>query len=131
MPGSVLNAAPTTVMPFSLCSAFVQSREWIVEENRYRNGESQRRVDTATSRKSWSMQGLYTPTLLLAMRTFWLARRHEPFYFYDPWETSPIFSHDPTGTATTGRYVVRFEGEWAQTSLLPRSDVPLRMVESA
>ena len=50
---------------------------------------------------------------LAALRTFYDARNgaHEPFYFYDPYETNPKFSYDPTGAAVTGRYTVRFNTE--------------------
>lgn len=131
MPGSVSNAAPSGVLPLVLCEAFVQSREYIVAENRYRNGESQRRVDTTTSRKRWRFTGRAQPGLLDELRTFYLSHRHGAFYFYDLWETSPLFSYDATGAASVGRYTVRFEGEFAPTLSFPRSQVGLELVELA
>jgi hypothetical protein len=51
MPGSVANAVPTTVLPNSLSRAFTHTREYPVIDNEYRNGESQRSAQAATSRK--------------------------------------------------------------------------------
>jgi hypothetical protein len=131
MPGSVQNAAPSGVFPKVLSRSFVQSREYKVEENRYRNGESQRRVDTATSRKTWQFTGLADADLLDELRAFYLAHIHTPFYFYDPFETSPQFSHDPTGAATVGRYTVVFEGGFVPVIAWPRSEVPFSLIEVA
>jgi hypothetical protein len=133
MPGSVANAAPTAVLPSSLCRSFVHSREYPVQVNEYRNGESQRGRLADTSRKSWRIGKRLTPTELVTLRDFYDVRRgpQEPFYFYDPWETAPKFSYDPTGTATDGRYTVRFEGAWQQSSELSRIEVEIALVEVA
>lgn len=87
MPGSVQSAAPATVMPWSLCRAFVHSREYAVLGNDYRNGESQRDKLTATSRKRWHLAKRLKPADLATLRAFYEARNgpHEPFYFYDPY----------------------------------------------
>jgi hypothetical protein len=133
MPGSVQNAAPLTVLPNSLCRAFARSQEYPVVENEYRNGESQRAVLASNSRKRWRLAKRLPPTLLEQLRDFYEARKGptEPFYFYDPYETNPKFTYDPTGAATAGRYSVRFEGEWNQTAGLGRSDVSIELVELA
>lgn len=133
MPGSVQNAAPATVLPLSLCRAFVHEREYPVLGNEYRNGESQRMAQAANSRKRWRLSKRLTPTQLAALRDFYDARKGptEPFYFYDPYETSPKFSHDPTGQAVAGRFIVRFAGEWSQTVGLGRSDVSIELIELA
>ena len=116
MPGSVQNAAPATVLPQSLSRAFARSQEYPVIENEHRNGESQRSVLVNNSRKRWRLAKRLPPTPLQALRDFYEARTGptEPFYFYDPYETNPPFSHDPTGAASQGRYTVRFEGAWSQ-----------------
>jgi hypothetical protein len=49
MPGNVANAIASTVLPQSLCCAFVHTREYPLIENEYRNGESQRSAQAATS----------------------------------------------------------------------------------
>ncbi|MEN6532169.1 MAG: hypothetical protein ABFD89_00805 [Bryobacteraceae bacterium] len=133
MPGSVANAAPVTVLPEGLCAAFEHSREWAVIDNEYQNGESQRSYLSATSRKKWTLTKRLTATQLGTLRTFYEARGgpKEPFYFYDPYETSPKFSYDATGATTTGRYTVRFNGKWNQSSSLGRSEVSLELIELA
>lgn len=133
MPGSVQNAAPSTVLPLSLSRAFVHSREHAVLANDYPNGQSQRSVFTTFSRKRWKLTKRPTPAQLSALRDFYDARKGglEPFYFHDPWDTSPKFSYDPTGVATTGRYTVRFEGTWEQSVDLGRTEVSIELVELA
>ena len=86
-----------------------------------------------TSRKRWRTVRRLTPTLLQAFRDFYDLRRgpQEPFYFYDPWDTTPKFSHDPTGVASVGRYTVRFEGYWEQMVGMGRADVEISLVELA
>jgi hypothetical protein len=133
MPGSVFNAAPATVLPNSLSRAFVHAREYPVLDNEYRNGGSQRSTQAANSRKRWRLAKRLTPAQLAVLREFYDARQGptEPFYFYDPYETNPKFSHDPTGQAVAGRYTVRFNGEWNQSVSLGRSDVNIELIELA
>ena len=133
MPGSVQNAAPLTVLPASLSRAFAHEREYPVLDNEYRNGESQRSVQAANSRKRWRLAKRLTPAQLSALRDFFEARKGatDPFYFYDPYETSPTFSHDPTGLAVAGRYTVRFAGPWEQSASLSRTDLSLELIELA
>jgi phage-related protein len=133
MPGSVANAAPATVLPQSLSRAFVHTREYPVIDNEYRNGESQRSVQAATSRKKWTLTKRLSPSQLATLRAFYDARGGslEPFYFYDPYETNPKFSCDPTGAAVTGRYTVRFNSDWSQSVTPGRSDVQIELIEVA
>lgn len=133
MPGSVQNAAPLTVMPASLSRSFAHERSYPVVESEYRNGESQRSVQSTNSRKSWRLAKRLTPAQLETLREFCDARKGptEPFYFYDPYETSPKFSTDPTGQAVAGRYTVRFAGDWRQSVDLGRADVNIELIELA
>lgn len=133
MPGSVQNAAPTTVLPHSLSRAFAHEREYPVIDNEYRNGESQRSVQASTSRKRWRLAKRLTPAQLAALRDFYDECKGptEPFYFYDPYETNPKFSYDPTGQAVAGRYVVRFNSEWSQSAALGRGDASIDLIEIA
>jgi len=119
------------VLPQSLSRAFVHSREYPVQVNEYRNGESQRGRLADTSRKRWRIGKRLTPAALQALRDFYDARKgpQEPFYFYDPWETVPLFTHDPTGVASSGRYTVRFEGDWQQSNNAVRIDSSIEIVE--
>jgi hypothetical protein len=133
MPGSVQNAAPTTVLPHSFCRAFVHERSYPLIENEYKNGESQRSVLATNSRRRWRLAKRLTPAALQSLRDFFDARNGatEPFYFYDPYDTNPKFSYDPTGVVTVGRYTVRFNGDWQQSSGLGRSDVQIELLELA
>lgn len=120
-------------MPASLCKAFRHAREFPVPDNEYPDGASQRSKLGNTSRKFWEISKRLNPTLLAELRDFYDARKgaHEPFYFYDPWETSPLFGHDPTGATVQGRYIVRFDGGWGQETEFRRSDMTIRLVELA
>ena len=133
MPGSVQNAAPLTVMPANLLCSFAHERAYPIVESEYRNGESQRSVQATTSRKRWRLAKRLTPAQLASLRDFYDARKGptEPFYFYDPYETNPKFSSDPTGQAVAGRYTVRFAGEWNQSLDLGRADVNVELIELA
>jgi phage-related protein len=133
MPGSVEKAAPSAVLPWSLSRAFVRSQEYPVLDNEHADGESQRSVLASNSRKRWLLAKRLAPAQLTALRDFYDARKgpQEPFYFYDPWNTSPRFSYDPTGQATQGRYTVRFEGGWEQSATIGLIEVSLELVELA
>lgn len=133
MPSSVANAVATETMPFTLCRAYRHSREVLLRENNYANGENQRDKLVSTSRKRWQLTKRLTLADMQELRTFYDARGGplEAFYFYDAWETSPKFSYDETGVATTGRYTVRFEGEWNQQQSIARGEVGLSLVELA
>lgn len=133
MPGSVQNATALTVLPHSLCRAFAHERAYPLVENEYRDGESQRSVQATNSRKRWRLTKRLTPSALETLRDFYDARQGptEAFYFYDPYETSPKFSSDPTGQAVAGRYTVRFEGEWTQSVGLGCAEVNITLVEVA
>lgn len=133
MPGSVQNAAPLTVMPASLSHSFALERVYPLVESEYRNGESQRSVQATNSRKRWRLAKRLAPAQLGTLRDFYDARKGptEPFYFYDPYETNPKFSSDPTGQAVAGRYTVRFAGEWNQSLDLGRADVNVELIELA
>ena len=110
-----------------LSRAFVLSREYPLQVNEYRNGESQRGRLTGTSWRRWRLGKRLTPTEIQTLRDFCDARvgPQEPFYFCDPRETTPKFTSDPTGTATQGRHTVRFEGMWQQSAEFSRIDVEI------
>ena len=133
MPGSVINAAPATVLPQSLCRTFVNERSYPLIENEYKNGESQRSVQAVNSRKRWRMAKRLTAAQLGELRDFYEARGGalEAFYFYDPYETNPRFSCDPTGAETTGRHTVRFDSNWSQSVDIGRTNVEIMLVELA
>ncbi len=134
MPGNVSTANPLTVMPWALCRAFQHSRSYPVLSNEYANGELQIALQASTSRKSWRIGFSVDAATVLSFRSFFEARKggHQPFYFYDVWETVPKFSYDETGTDLNGRYVVRFDGPWEQALTLGRLTIPsLQLIELA
>jgi hypothetical protein len=132
MPGNIANAVPVTVLPQMLCTAFQQTREIALQGNEYRNGESQRGLQVASSRRKWVLAGRLSASALAALRSFYLARRGgvEPFYYYDPFAVVPIGSnYDLTGASAAGRVTVRFEGEWQQSMGMARTDIQIHLVE--
>ena len=133
MPGSVQNAAPTTVLPQSLCRAFAHAREYPVLENEYKNGESQRSMQAATSRKRWRLAKRLTPSQLTQLRSFFEAHGAglQPFFFYDGLESIPRWNYDPTGLDPNGRFTVRFVSGWNQSVGLGRADAEIEFVEVA
>jgi phage-related protein len=131
MPGSVQNAAPTTTLPQTIASAFQRSHEWSALLNEYADGESQRKALTATARRAWKLTKRLPAADLTALRAFFIARGGptEPFYFFDPYETSPKFTLTPSGTQ--GRYTVRFAGNFSQSVDRARGEVAIELVEVA
>ena len=133
MPGSVANASPSGVLPKILAKQFTRISEYPVLENVYRNGEFQSGAQSTNPRLRWRFSGKWTNAVRQAFRAFWVARDGplSPFYMYDPWLAVPIFSHDPTGVSSDGRYIVRFEGPWSDALELGLSGAALELVEVA
>jgi hypothetical protein len=132
MPGNVSNTAPATVLPQMFCTAFQQTREIALQANEYRNGETQRALQVASSRRKWTLAARLSPSALATLRAFFLARRGgtEPFYYYDPFAVVPFGSnYDPTGANAAGRVTVRFDGPWQQSMGMARTDVQIILVE--
>jgi hypothetical protein len=133
MPGSVLNAVSAGVLPYSLSKAFAHSREYLVLVNDYANGESQRSLVTFSSRKRWPLTKRLAYSTMATLRAFYdsMDGPLKAFYFYDVFETSPKFSYDVTGVATTGRYIVHFDSEFSTLWDLGRNEVDVQLVEGA
>lgn len=131
MPGSVANAAASTVFPWELASSFTRVWDWALIEAIYADGHSERDKLVASSRRKWLLSHRLTDAELGTLRTFFIARKgiHEPFIFYDIYETSPIFTFDLTGVASAGKYVARFGSPLDIGWGFARSDVPLEIVE--
>lgn len=127
--GSVANAAPVTVMPASLCTAFAESLEVVALGVEYHDGTLERSRLAATSRRRFRLEKRLSTAALTALAAFWAARRGElePFYFYHGKEGA----HDPTGVSTAGRYTVRFASAWSESWGMARADVALELVELA
>lgn len=131
MPGSVANAVSATVMPWQIARSFRRTQAYNVLEMDYSDGHSERGVRTATSRKRWNVTQSLNASEVNTLRTFYLARNgpHESFLFYDVYETSPLFTFDPTGVASAGKFEVRFDGEFAVQAGIALSDAGITLIE--
>jgi hypothetical protein len=130
MPGNIQNAEPNGVMPYALCSAFSESREYAQLQTQYHDGAVQRSQLAQTSRHTFSLSQRLTAALAIALKAFWDNQQGGtvPFVFYNLIEGT----YDPTGNSTPGRYTVRFQGSWSQNTGLARTDVPqLQLIEVA
>ena len=103
--------------------------------NEYHDGSRQAAALVSTSRRSWALRKRLTASVIQALWAFWAAHPHAAFYIYDPKERAtgqPVGSnYDATGNSTTGRYTVRFNGDWNQSTGILRSDCTLELIEVA
>jgi len=130
VPGSIQNAVPSGVMPYALCTAFSEAREYVQLQTQYHDGAIQRSQLAQTSRRTFSLAQRLTAALAIALKAFWDNQQGGavPFVFYNLIEGS----YDPTGNSTQGRYTVRFQGAWSQNTGLARTDIPqLQLIEIA
>jgi hypothetical protein len=139
MPGNLISAAPSGVLPASLCTAFTESREYAQLQNGYHDGTVQRSQLAQTSRRTFQLSKRLSASALATLYSFWVAQDGglTPFTFYNPFEPAtgqPVGSnYDPTGNSTQGRYTVKFQGStWTQTTDVCRTGVQgLELVEVA
>lgn len=127
MPGNVASAVATAVMPSSLCSVFREARAWPVRESGgYADGRYQAEVEAGASRKAWEIGKLLTFAQWLGLSAFHESMNgaQRSFYWYPN-----IADYDPTGSYTTGRHLVRFDGALSRTYRLGRLEASLRLIE--
>jgi len=131
MPGAVVTATVSTVMPFSLFAKFTAELQYKSLSNGYANGEYQSASLVGSARRRWDLAKRLASTDLAALKAFYLARngRQIPFYVYDVSENGVAW--DNTGVATTGRYAVCFDSGWSETIGLGRGDAPFSITEIA
>lgn len=130
MPGNLQNAVPSGVMPYALCTAFSESREYAQLQAQYHDGTVQRSQLASTSRRTFKVSQRLNATKAAALRTFWDGQQGGivPFVFYNLIEGA----YDPSGNSVTGRYTVVFRSNWQQTTGLARTDVQnLELIEVA
>ncbi len=126
MPQSVNNAVSAGVMPKSLCTSLVETREVPIITNTYHDGTCQRKTLAATSRKRFKIGKRLTASELNTLRSFYEDMIGKAFTVY------PLASdYDNAGQSLTGRYLVRFEGGWSESIGLGRHDARLELVEVA
>ena len=121
MPGNVQNAVPSGLMPYALCTAFSESREYAQLQAQYHDGTVQRSQLASTSRRTFRVSQRLNATKAVALKTFWDGQQGGvvPFVFYNLIEGT----YDPTGNSLPGRYTVVFRSNWQQTTGLARTDV--------
>lgn len=109
-------------MPYSLCTAFAESREFVELQAQYHDGTTERSQLAQTSRKTFKLDKRLPATLMVALKSFWDAQQGGvvPFLFYNPAEGA----YNSTGNSTQGRYTVVFRGNWSQTTGMQRTDIP-------
>jgi hypothetical protein len=130
MPFGVIQlSVPTVVMPLSFSRAFAETRSWPARVNEYHDGTTQRSPMLSAPRRSWASSKHLPPATLLALRDFWQSQGVASFYFYNPVETAPRYSYDPTGAATAGRYTVRFASAWSQQTGMGSIDAAVELIE--
>ena len=130
MPGNIQIAAPAGVMPYSLCTAFYESREYPQLQAQYHDGNTERSQLAQTSRRTFKLAKKLTASLAFTLKAFWDGQQGGvvPFLFYNLAEGA----YDATGNSTRGRYTVVFRCNWAQTTGILRTDVPqLELIEVA
>jgi hypothetical protein len=122
MPGSLSNAVPNGVMPYALCTAFSESRQFVQLQAQYHDGSTERSQLAQTSRRTFKLAQRLTATGVTALKAFWDGQQGgvAPFLFYNLAEGA----YDPTGNSTQGRYTVVFRGNWSQSTGVLRTDVP-------
>jgi hypothetical protein len=129
MPGNIAIAAPSGVMPATLCTAFTELREYAQLQNQYHDGTVQLSQLAQTSRRTFKLSKRLCAADLATLYAFWGAKLGGlmPFVFYNPLEVTAghdiASNYDPTGNGTQGRVTVVFRGNWAQATDVARTDV--------
>ena len=131
MPGTVLPAFPVDVLPRILAAAFSMELRLESLVNNYADGATERAPLAQNTRRYFSLTLPLTPTQRDALWNFYLAHKGLAFYIYNPRETIPPFSYDPTGGATVGRYTVVFDGMYSETTAHPRAQAGFNLREVA
>ena len=115
MPGNLIPAQPTDVMPARLSRAFHEELHLEADLNQYPDGSSDRNALAQNNRRYFTMQQTLSPDDWQTLRQFFYNHQGRPFYFYNLRETVPPFSWDATGQNPIGRYTVAFDGTWSET----------------
>ena len=133
MPGNVGTPNPVGILPKHLSTKFTEKREWAYLSNQFHDSSTQRAQLVLGSRKRFSLAEKLTATEANTLKTFFDAHLGGviPFWFYNPFEVCPPgTNYDPTLATTTGRYVVRFDNDWNQSTGLMRTTSPdIELVE--
>ena len=131
MPNSVRGATSVGVLPHTLCRSFSETQVFASLTSEYHDGSAQRVVLVSVPRHAWNLGKRLTPGEMEALRSWWDAHAADAFYFYNPKETVRPNHPDPTGVATAGRYLVRFDSDWSETLGIALGDASVRLIEVA
>lgn len=129
MPATVRGAVPAGTLPYSLSTKFSELRTVPININEYHDGSCQRTALVNGARRSWKLSKRLTAFQSGLLADFQNSMNGQAFYFYNPSETFPEYSHAPTGTA--GRYLVRFNNDWNRTFSMGRFDSDVELIEVA
>jgi hypothetical protein len=129
MPGNIEFATATDVFPAGFYSAFGEELRVEAFSNAYPDGSSDRWPLVEGPRHFFRITRRVTGDDYNTLWTFFKAHLTTPFWFYNPRETTPPFTPDPTGAATDGRYMVVFDGNWSDMFNLGRTEVSLGLRE--
>lgn len=127
MPGVVRGAVAVGTLPLSLSTKFTESHAVQVNINEYHDGTSQRLALVNGGRRTWKLAKRLDVRNLGLLRAFCAAVQGGAFFFFNPSETSPAFSHSPSGAP--GMYLVRFNNDWSQINGMGRSGCDLEIIE--
>jgi hypothetical protein len=138
MPCNIVAAVPNGVMPFTLCTAFTEAREYAQLQNQYRDGTIQRSQLAQTSRRTFRPNMRLNASLLAELYSFLESQNFgmTPFLFYNPVDVAAGqeigSNYDAAGNNTQGRVTVVVRGNWAQSTDVCRSNVQgLQLIEVA
>jgi len=98
MPGNIQNGVPVGVMPYALCTAFSESREYVQVQAQYRDGTTERSQLAQTSRRTFKLAQRLTAARATALKSFWDGQQGGvvPFLFYNLAEGT----YDASGNST-------------------------------
>ena len=125
MPGVIANPVLVGVFPQSLSTKFVSSNRYESLEAEYHDGTTERSSLVSAGRRTWTMSKRLTPAEASTLRAWFDAHTADAFYFYDLREGT----WDPSGVSVAGRYMVRFDSDFAQTMTVPRLDLSVTLIE--
>jgi hypothetical protein len=138
MPGNLVQLEPNGVLPESLCTAFVEDRNYEQLQSTYHDGTIQRSQLAQTSRRTFKLAKRLDAAALAALYNFWVEQNGglTAFVFYNPFDVAAGqqigSNYDPSGNNLQGRITVAFRGDWSQATDLARSNVQaLQLVEVA
>lgn len=136
MPSNVSVASPSGVFPQTLCTAFVEDRQYVQLQSMLHDGSILRGQLATTTRRSFRLAKRLTAADVATLKTFYDARGAlTPFFFYNPFDVGagvqPGSNYDPAGNSVTGRVTVVFRNtSWMQTTGLGRTEIPdIQLVE--